>query len=42
MIIVSDEFKEMGNFPDSTSVKKIDDIVVVKLSMDTESLIGWR
>ena len=41
-IIVSDEFKEMGNFPDSTSVKKIGDIVVVKLSMDTESLIGWR
>lgn len=42
MIIISDEFKEMGNFPDSTSVKKFDDIVVIKLSMDTESLIGMR
>lgn len=41
-IITSDEFKHMGNFPEQTSVKKIGDVIVVKLSMDTESIIGMR
>lgn len=31
-IITSDEFEEMGNFPDNTSVKKFDDIVVIRFS----------